>query len=245
MKLRTLLGAILGLALGFAPARAADPPADHGFLPRTHKDADGAEAKYVLFVPHDYCDAQAYPLILFLHGSGETGTDGEKQVTVGLGPAVRRREKTFPFFVVFPQSQKRTWKADSGDGKRALDILTEVEKQYNIDSRRVYLTGLSMGGFGTWSLAAEYPERWAAIVPICGGGDPDHVEVLKDLPCWCFYGADDRPEGLRRADATVAALRQAGAKPAYFVYPGVGHNCWDRAYGTDDLYDWLLRQQRK
>jgi predicted peptidase len=245
MNLRTPLGAVLALALGFAPASAADPPADRGFLHRIHKGADGAEAKYVLFVPQDSCDAKASPLILFLHGSGQTGTDGEKQVAVGLGPAVRQREKTFPCFVLFPQSQKRTWQADSDDGKRALDILAEVQKQYNIDGRRIYLTGLSMGGAGTWSLAVAHPDIWAAIVPICGGGDPDHAEAIKDLPCWCFYGADDRPEGLRRADATVAALRQAGAKPAYFVYPGVGHNCWDRAYGTDELYDWLLRQQRK
>jgi predicted peptidase len=245
MTWRTPVGAILVLALGLAPARAADLPADHGFLHRTHKDADGTEAKYVLFVPEDYCDARGYPLILFLHGSGQTGTDGEKQVTLGLGPAVRQREKSFPFFVLFPQSQKRTWKADSDDGRRALDILAEVQKQYNIDGRRIYLTGLSMGGAGTWSLAVAHPELWAAIVPICGGGDPDHAEALKDLPCRCFYGADDRREGLEQADATIAALRKAGAKPAYFVYPGVGHNCWDRAYGTDELYDWLLKQQRK
>ena len=127
-------------------------------------------------MPHDYKGDKEYPLILFLHGSGETGTDGKKQTKVGLGPAMRKQEKTFPFFVLFPQSQKRTWKADSKDAKRALAILDEVQKEYKIDDKRLYLTGLSMGGYGTWSLAAKYPDRWAAIVPVCGGGDPDQAQ---------------------------------------------------------------------
>jgi predicted peptidase len=238
---------VLSLACCFlaAHAWAADPKEERGFLDRVHKDADGKEAKYVLFAPHDYKGDKPYPLILFLHGSGET-LGGQKQpVEVGIGPAVKKREKTFPFLVIFPQSQKRTWKADSDDGRRAMDILAEVQKDYKVDDKRVYLTGLSMGGAGTWSFAAKYPDRWAAMVPLCGGGDPASVETIKDIPCWGFYGSDDRPEGLKRCDETMTALRAAGAKPGYTVYPGVAHNCWDRAYDTDELYDWLLKQQRK
>jgi predicted peptidase len=244
IKSRNPLWFMLLAASLAAPARAADTPR-HGFLERTHKDADGSEARYQLFVPAGYSGEKPYPLILFLHGSGETGSDGVKQTTVGLGPAIRQREKTFPFFALFPQSQKRTWKADSDDARRALDILAEVQKEYQIDAAQIYLTGLSMGGAGTWSLAVAHSDRWAAIVPICGGGVPDDVEKIKDLPCWCFYGADDRPEGLRRADDTIAGLRRLGAKPAYFVYPDVGHNCWDRAYAAEELYSWLLRQHLK
>src|SRR5262249_17824040 len=156
------------------------------------KDATGAEAKYVLFVPHDYKGDKAYPLILFLHGSGESGTDGKKQVAVGLGPALKKHEKAFPFLVVFPQSQKYSWQADSQDSQRAIAILDEVMKSYKVDPQRVYLTGLSMGGSGTWSLAAKYPGRWAAIVPVCGGGDPKQAEKIKHLPCWCFHGSADK-----------------------------------------------------
>jgi predicted peptidase len=248
MPRRTLLRLTLGLLLCLTPAAAcaADAKEERGFLDRVHKDADGKEAKYVLFVPHDYKGDTPSPLILFLHGSGETLGGTKQPVEVGIGPAVKQREKTFPFLVVFPQSQKRTWKADSEDGERAMAILAEVQKEYKVDDKRVYLTGLSMGGAGAWSFAAKYPERWAALVPLCGGGeDPDAYERIKDIPCWAFYGADDRPPGLKRCDETMTALRALGAKPGYTVYPATPHNCWDKAYGTEELYDWLLKQQRK
>ncbi len=234
----------VGLLVLLAPQSSADEP-ERGFLKRVFKDPEGKEAKYVLFVPHDYKPGQATPLILFLHGSGETGTDGDKPARVGLGKAIRDNEKTFPFLVVFPQSQKRSWRADSEDGKRALAILAEVEKSYKVDPKRVYLTGLSMGGFGTWSLAAAHPDKWAAIVPICGGGDPASAEKIKDLPCWCFHGDADKAVKVELSRKMIEAIKKAGGKPRYDEYPGVGHNSWDRAYGTKELYEWLLMQQKK
>src|SRR6266852_4340712 len=129
--------AVIGFfCLGIANVRADDPK-DRGFLDRVYKDSDGTEAKYVLFVPHDYKPDKAFPLILFLHGAGETGTDGQKPVKVGLGPVIKDQEKTFGFIAVFPQSQKRTWQADSVDGKRAIKILDEVIKEYKVDSKRI------------------------------------------------------------------------------------------------------------
>jgi predicted peptidase len=223
---------------------AADP-VERGFLHRVFKDKDGNEAKYIVFVPHDYKGDRPYPLILFLHGAGETGTDGEKQAAVGIGPAIKKQEKTFPFIVVFPQSQKRTWKADSDDAQRALAIVAEVTKHYRVDPKRMYLTGLSMGGFGTWSLAAQYPDRWAAIVPICGGGNPADADKIKHIPCWCFHGDADKAVKVERSREMIQALKKAGGQPRYDEYPGVGHNSWDRAYGTADLYQWLLMQQLK
>jgi predicted peptidase len=213
----------------------------HGFLDRTHRDPDGQEAKYILFVPHVYRGDKPPPLILALHGAGETGKDGRRQVVVGLGPAVRQREKSFPFLVIFPQSQKRTWQANSADAQRALAILAEVEKEYKVDHRRVYLTGISMGGFGTWSLAAKYPERWAAIVPVCGGGDPKQADKIKNIPCWCFHGAADRVVSPQRSRAMMKALWAAGGHPNYTEYANVGHNSWDKAYATPDLYEWMLQ----
>jgi predicted peptidase len=243
-RLSALFGAALFCLLS-SLAHAEAPV--HGFLDRTIKDADGKEAKYVLFVPDGYKADKAYPVILFLHGSGETGDDGKKQAAVGLAPAIRNQEKAgkhFPFFAVFPQAQEHTWKAASKESQRAIAILDAVEKEYKIDEKRQYLTGLSMGGFGTWSLAEKYPDRWAAIVPVCGGGDPANVKDIKDIPCWVFHGDADKAVNVEKGRQMVAALKEAGAKPKFTEYPGVGHNSWDKAYATSELYDWLLEQHK-
>jgi predicted peptidase len=240
--LRTLPLCLLGL-LALAPLARADEKT--GFLDRVYKETDGKEAKYVLFVPKDYDGKKAYPLILFLHGAGETGEDGEKQVKVGLGPVVKKQVDTFPCITVFPQAHKRGWAADSESGKTALAILDEVEKAYKVDTKRVYLTGLSMGGFGTWSFAAAYPERWAAIVPICGGGDPKMAEKIKNIPCWVFHGDADTAVKVDLSRAMVKALETAGGKPKYTEYEKVGHNSWVKAYDTKELYEWMLKQELK
>jgi predicted peptidase len=245
VRMLALAGAaVLVLVPLAARSRAVAAESTTGFLNHVHKDADGKEAKYVLFVPHDFKGDKPYPVILFLHGSGERVGGKKQPVEVGIGTAVKKREKDFPCLVIFPQAQ-RNWQANSADAKRALDILAEVEKEYKIDGKRVYLTGLSMGGYGTWSLAIAHPDKWAAIVPICGRDDPSKAATIKDLPCWCFQGGDDRivpPDGSRKM---IAAIKEAGGKPKYTEYPGVGHNSWDKAYGTDELYDWLLKQHKK
>jgi predicted peptidase len=244
--MKMLLLASCCLVIGPAiPARAEDK-VEHGFLDRVHKDADGKEAKYVIFVPKGYTGEKAYPLILFLHGAGETGTDGKKQAEVGLGKAIKEQADSFSFIAVFPQSQKRNWKADSDDGKRALAILDEVEKSYKVDKKHVYLTGLSMGGYGAWSFAEAFPDRWAAIVPICGGGDPKTAEKIKNIPCWIFHGEADNAVPVAKSREMKKALMEAGAKEVeYTEYPGVGHNSWDKAYGTKELYPWLLKHESK
>src|SRR5262249_18275799 len=157
---------------------------------------------------------------------------------------------SFPFLVVFPQAQKRernlfqTWFPGHTEGDRALAILAEVQKQYTTDPKRVYLTGLSMGGFGVWQMAAKFPDRWAAIVAVCGGGDPAEAAAVKDIPCWCFHGDADPVVPVSFARLMVEALRKFGASPHYDEYHGVGHNSWDKAYASDELYRWLLQQKR-
>ncbi len=215
-----------------------------GFVHRLYKGPEG-EGKYVVFVPQDYKGDTAYPLILFLHGAGSTGNDGQKQVKGGLAPHIHKKEKEFPFLVVFPQSQGKTWKAGSKDADRALAILAAVQKTYKVDPKRVYLTGLSMGGSGSWSLAAAYPDKWAAVVPLCGRADLDSASKLKDLPLWCFIGDQDKKDLVANNRAMIKVLKDAGAAPRYDEYAGVGHNCWDRAYATQELFDWLLKQKRK
>ena len=224
-----------------APAEAGEKA---GFLNKVFK-GDGGEAKYIVFVPRAYTGEKEFPVILFLHGAGETGSDGVKQAAVGLGKAIRDKKEDFPFIVVFPQSQKRTWRAGSDDADRALAILEQVHKDYKTDRKRVYLTGLSMGGFGTWSLAAAHPDRWAAIAPICGGGDTKTAAKIKDLPIWNFHGDADKAVNVKLSRAMIDAIKKAGGNPRYDEYPGVGHNSWDRAYGTAELYTWFLKHSIK
>lgn len=244
---RTILlmtGAAVGLGL-VPPAAADDKPADtHGFLKRVYKAGTPEEMKYVVFVPHSYPAGQPYPVILFLHGSGETGGDGVKQSEVGIGPAIKKREQSFPFLAIMPQASKRTWQSDKEPAKLALAVLDEVTRTYKADPDRVYLTGLSMGGYGTWSLAAADPKRWAAIAPVCGGGNPKQADKLKNLPCWVFHGDNDKAVPVAQSRDMVKAIEAAGGKPRYTEYPNVGHNSWDKAYGTDELYTWFLEHKR-
>lgn len=246
MRRLLALAAVAGLAV---TARAADT----GFLDKTYKDPAGTEHKYVLFVPHDYQKGTPTPTILFLHGAGETKPkEGAKTkgtpkmpVEVGISPAIKKREKTFPFITIIPQAPRFGWGAGSEGAKMALGILDQVEKEYSVDPKRVYLTGLSMGGMGTWSLATAMPDKWAAIVPICGRGDPKLAEKIKDLPVWAFHGDADPAVNVSGSRDMIAAIKKAGGDPKYTEYPGVGHNSWDKAYGTDELYEWLLKQHKK
>ncbi len=233
---------LTALAGGLPAARAAD--SSTGFVDRVYTDALGKEFKYVLFVPHAYTGKSDFPLIVYLHGSRGRGDDGRKPLTYPVGQYVRKHEKDFPFFVLFPQARE-TWRADSDDGTRVIGTLDDVLKDYKVDSRRVSLTGQSMGGTGTWSLAAKYPERWAAIAPVCGLTDTATAPTIKNLPCWCFHGDADPTIGVGNSRRMIAALKKAGGSPRYDEYPGVGHNSYDRAYAMPEFYDWLLRQKRK
>ena len=227
--------------------------ADTGFVDRTYKDSSGTEHKYVVFVPHDYKKGTPTPTILFLHGAGETKPkEGAKTkgtpkmpVEVGIGPEIKKREKTFPFLTIIPQAPRFGWGAGSDGGKLALAILDQAEKDYSVDKKRLYLTGLSMGGMGTWSLAMAMPDKWAAIVPICGRGDTKSADKIKDLPCWAFHGDADNAVPVAGSRDMIAAIKKAGGEPKYTEYPGVGHNSWDKAYATDELYEWMLKQSKK
>ncbi len=215
-----------------------------GFVNKVHKGSDG-DAKYVVFVPADYKGDKEFPVILFLHGSGSTGDDGKAQVKGGLAKAIRDKKEKFPFIAVFPQAHTKGWQANGASAKTALAILDEVEKNYKTDKKRVYLTGLSMGGFGTWSLAAAHPTRWAAIAPICGGGNPKAAAKIKDIPCWCFHGDADPTVSVEKSREMIKALKDAGGNPKYDEYPGVNHNSWDRAYANAELYAWFLKHATK
>jgi RNA polymerase sigma factor (sigma-70 family) len=234
----------------FRPGQAAVPPkAIKGpparFVSRVYRDRQGGEWAYTICLPEGHDGQAPLPVVLFLHGSGQVGTDNKKQLDIGLAPAIRNNGMPFPFIGVFPQADRSSWLSDSESGRRALAILEEVEREHATDRRRVYLTGVSMGGEGVWSLATAHPTRFAAIVPVCGGGDPNRAAALKNTPCWAFHGDADDVVPVRATRDMVQALTEAGGRPQYQEYRGVGHNCWDRAYGEAELYRWLQDQARR
>ncbi len=212
-----------------------------GFHIQALKSGDGR--KYVVYVPRGYDGTKAMPVILFLHGSGERGTDGVTSAQIGLGAAIEANPDRFNALVVLAQATK-TWESDSDDAKAALAALDEVMAAYKVDPARQILTGLSMGGSGTWSIAAANPDRFAAIAPICGRGKVATVGSIKALPAWTFVGDLDTsplPSLREMADA----LRGLGANIHQTEYRNVPHNSWDRAYNDPVLIQWMLDQKRK
>jgi dienelactone hydrolase len=234
----------LGTPAKLAPS--ARQPA--GFSNRVFHDATG-DHKYVVFVPQNYSPEVRSPVILFLHGAGERGNDGVLQMTAGLGPIVKARRDDFPYIVVFPQCEDtqipilQAWAPNSVDGKRALAILAQVERDYAIDPQRRILTGWSMGGYGTWSLGAADPSHWAALVPVSGGGDAAWGSRLTKVPIWAFAGANDQVVPARDTERMVAAVRAAGGRPRETIVPNMGHDVWKTAYNDQALYAWLMNPQ--
>lgn len=197
-------------------------------------------AQYLLYLPVDYSDSKKeYPLIMFLHGSGERGTQIEKLKIHGI-PAYLESRKDFPFIVVAPQCPDKEYY----DNDTLIAVLDEVEKQFRVDKTRVYLTGLSMGGFGTWCLACAHPERFAAIAPVSGWGLSDLVENIKDMPVWAFHGEDDKAVPLRDDQEMVDELKKAGGNVKFTVYPKLGHNIWKQTYENEELYKWFLEHKK-
>ena len=214
------------------------------------KATQNIDVTYLLFLPRGY-DAKAekrWPMILFLHGAGERGSDIWK-VAVHGPPKNVRTHPDFPFIVVSPQCpEDQIWSREA-----LLKLLDETTAKYAVDTNRIYLTGLSMGGYGTWELGLTYPNRFAAIVPICGGGETisvllpglDQGPALKTLGVWAFHGGKDPVVPLEESQRMVDALKTAGAQDVKLtVYPEAGHDSWTETYNNPELYQWLLKHSR-
>ena len=194
---------------------------------------------YLLFLPQDYEKKDRWPLMLFLHGAGERGDDLELVKKHGP-PKIVETKKDFPFILVSPQCKsRRRWEPSA-----LTALLDDVVARYKVDEDRIYVTGLSMGGFGTWSLAADTPDRFAAIVPICGGGEAYWTRQLVNLPVWVFHGAKDKVVPPERSETMVEALKKHGGSVKLTVYPEAGHDAWTETYDNPELYEWLLQQKR-
>jgi len=203
--------------------------------------------RYLLYLPKEYGAQQGvkWPLVLFLHGMGERGDDLELVKKHGIPKIVEERDS--PFVAISPQCPSYSMWTTELDALHAL--IMEVIQTYSIDKSRIYLTGLSMGGFGAWHLAEAYPRLFAAVVPICGGalpmiGFPERIKVLKDTPIWAFHGAKDNVVPLKTSQELVDVLRKHNGNVRFTVYPEAGHDSWTETYGNPELYEWLLKQKR-
>jgi predicted peptidase len=225
---------------------------------RIFTDKDGRTLQYRLLKPHNYDAKQKYPLVLFLHGAGERGKDNEKQLIHGVAEfAKEENRKKYPCFVIAPQcptgsgwsdflsKKKAPSKEQSEPGRLAVELVESLQKELSIDPKRLYITGLSMGGYGTWDIIARHPDLFAAAVPICGGGDPGQAEKFAKLPIWVFHGGKDPVVKPERSREMVEAIKKAGGEPKYTEYPEVGHNSWVKAYQDADMMAWLFAQKRK
>jgi len=231
-------------------AGAADTPSTQMPKHSQFKIVHSVEMDYLLFLPKEYQakSEKRWPLILFLHGAGERGSDVWKVATHGP-PKHVADNPDFPFIVVSPQCPEGSiWSNDA-----LLALLEEISRGYAVDERRVYLTGLSMGGYGAWDLALTHPEKFAAVVPICGGGQlislllvsPEKAEALKSLPIWAFHGAKDNVVPPAESQRMVDAVKRAGVREVKLtIYPEAQHDSWTETYNNPELYQWLLQHER-
>ena len=232
------------LLAGGAAVLATAARISHANAPQTAERVElkvSYEFRYLSYVPDGYGKdrSQTWPLLLFLHGVGERGSDLEL-VKINGPPKLIEAGKKFPFVVISPQCPQDTWWVPP-----ALEaFIDSIQRRYRIDSARIYVTGLSMGGFGTWELAERHPERYAAVIPICGGGDTSRADHLRNLPVWAFHGAQDDVVPLSRSKEMIDAIKAAGGNPRFTVYPQAGHDSWTETYANDEIYSWLLQQRR-
>lgn len=251
-------GLLAGLA--FAGLARGATEAEQAFQSRVFRNVEGQTLPYRILFPEGFRRDQRYPLVLFLHGAGERGDDNNAQLVHGMNTFAKAENRAkYPCFVVAPQCPKERkwvevdWSADRHDMPKdpgptmqlVLQMLASLQAEFPVDDKRLYVTGLSMGGYGTWDLAQRFPARFAAAAPICGGGDPVAAPAMvkAKLPIWAFHGDQDNAVKVVRSREMINALKQAGGMPKYTEYAGVGHNSWGPAYSDPELLVWLFSQK--
>ncbi len=227
----------------------------------SHTNELGEVFEWRMCSPQFPVEGRKYPLIIFLHGSGECGVDNKRHIRLGLPRLLNSlRMLNKEAIVMAPQCQRGNWwvrrLAMQPDYRMAkepmpslevlMELIQHVKATKPVDVDRVYITGLSLGGFGTWEAIMRYPEVFAAAVPICGGGDLHEVKKLKDLPVWIFHGDKDKNVSVECSRRMVKTMRDAGCRQIYYTeYPGVKHNSWDKTYSDRQMIAWLLEQKRE
>jgi predicted peptidase len=266
--MKLVLAALVALLpCALAPAQPPGPKQDvDKLLEKLTFTKDKASLPYRLLKPdgYDKDGKDRYPLVVFLHGIGGRGTDNTKQLRSGAEEFVKdATRKKHPCFLAVPQCPPDKMWSDVFKGTRqstkenptfaenptepgalVLDLIDALCKEHRVDTDRIYLTGLSMGGYGTWDLISRKPELFAAALPVCGGGDPARAEKLAGLPIWCFHGDADPLVPVDRSREMIAAIKKAGGKPEYTEYKGVGHDSWTQTYKNGEVLDWLFKQKK-
>lgn len=228
------------------------------FEPLVFKNAQGEQLRYRFLKPLNYDPQKAYPLIFFMHGAGERGSDNTITLKHFLPQICSAKlMRKYPCFVIAPQvpengrwSDVRNWQEGVSVAspepapalRLALELIARTRKEYSIDAKRIYVTGISMGGYGTWDVLWRRPDMFAAAVPICGGGIPSKAPIFAHTPIWAFHGGADPTVPVQKSREMIVALKKAGAHPRYTEFRGVGHDSWTRAYKTQELYRWLFAQ---
>jgi predicted peptidase len=224
------------------------------FIAETFRNARGEKMPYRLFVPRSYDKRRAYPLVLWLHGGAGRGNDNLKQIGGGntSGSHVWTKAESqsrHPCFVVAPQCpENEQWTTFDPvrmavQGRLALEVVADLQKRYTIDTGRLYVTGQSLGGFGTWAVIAEHPKMFAAAIPVCGGGDETKASKLIHMPVWAFHGEKDEAVSVERSRIMIAAIKKAGGAPKYTEYKGAGHVIWNDVFNEPDLLSWVFAQK--
>ncbi|MCI0360708.1 MAG: prolyl oligopeptidase family serine peptidase [Planctomycetaceae bacterium] len=254
------LGGLVLAALMPTISIAADPDHRDRFTSAIFEDTSGHKLPYRLLAPAKVGAGTRYPLVVFLHGAGERGDDNKKQLVHGMNDfASDEIMAKYPAFVVAPQCPEGKrwvevdWTLDSHQmPAQPSEPLTDVFELIDnlvatkpIDAKRIYITGLSMGGFGVWDAVQRRPELFAAAAPICGGGDPLLAKQIHFVPVWAFHGDDDKTVKVKRSREMIEALRDVGERPKYTEYKGVDHDSWTRTYKDPALYEWLFAQRKK
>jgi len=254
------------VVLSVAPVAAAGSGLEDlktAFEAREFAASDGGNLLYRLLRPKGYDPNKAYPLVLFLHGAGGRGDDNWGQIkdqpAALLALASDAIQDRHPCLVVAPQCPpgkqwvntpwgKGSYSQEkvpvSAELRRVLELLAQLRTEFQVDARRVYVTGISMGGYGTWDILAREPKLFAAGIAVCGAGDPSRATSIARIPVWAFHGDQDGVVPVSGSREMVEALKKAGASPKYSEFPGVGHGSWGPAYATKDLWEWLFEQKR-
>ncbi len=240
MRPLVLLATAVSLLITIPSPRAQPAPGTQTAQSFSREVRVTVAANYLLALPDGYSEgAREWPLMLFLHGAGERG-DSLDLVKMHGPPKLVAAGQNLPFIVVSPQSPRHQW----WDTDMLNALLDEVVETYRVDKSRIYVTGMSMGGFGTWALAAAYPDRFAAIAPVCGGGNPERICAARGVPTWAFHGALDEVVPLALSEEMVRALEVCGGDVRLTVYPEAGHDSWTETYANPALYEWLLQHRR-
>jgi predicted peptidase len=260
MKHAALAVAMVVAVFGFLALGAGLGPGDGGKLGASQQTGflfksatgDGKTIKYVEYVPRGLDLSKPAPLVVFLHGSGECGEDGQKQLGVGIGPSIVNGAARWPCIVLIPQKpvQRAQWEEYDA---AVMAMVSAARKEHAIDAERIALTGLSQGGHGTWAIGMRHPELWCALAPVCGyadihGGGVTPTEIaakVKDIPVWCFHGEKDGVVPVSQAIAVTDAIKAAGGSVRLTVYPELEHNSWDKAYAEGEMVGFLLKGRKK